>query len=381
MAGQATAVRVTGDPNPANNGRFYIHSDHLGSTSALTKYSDGYIVGSSLTRYTPFGSYRTGGPNQITDRAYTGQKENMDLGLYYYNARYYLPGAGRFLSADTLVPDPRNPQSLNRYAYALNSPINFSDPTGHAECASQDCGLVWHPANGNVMVRNVNTSSLYQLIQRFARSGNSAARQLSRVLAETGSPGGKIGNLTAMGQFEGIGGTKGDSGFQTEFQDDYLYANLWNINTPASRQVGHFLSAVKMGFDQDSINRQIWLYAIVRHEQYSDVLSDGKSGQVLGLARQAIPLSILELRATNASIKAFLTATDSDALGLYDSRDTLLQGIYNLGSGTPEERVGNSMADLRLSVRGWRLGNMVANGDITTSQGIANWLALYVAGN
>ncbi|HFQ94251.1 MAG TPA: hypothetical protein ENK32_09595 [Anaerolineae bacterium] len=48
-------------------------------------------MGSSLTRYTPFGGYHTGGPNQITDRAYTGQKENMALGLYYYNARYYAP--------------------------------------------------------------------------------------------------------------------------------------------------------------------------------------------------------------------------------------------------------------------------------------------------
>ena len=124
-------MRVTGDPAAANNGLFYIHSDHLGSTSVLTKYSDGYIVSSSLTRYTPFGGYRTGGPSQITDRAFTGQKENMALGLYYYNARYYLPGAGRFLSADTIVPDPQNPQSFNRYSYVLNRPLSLTDPSGH----------------------------------------------------------------------------------------------------------------------------------------------------------------------------------------------------------------------------------------------------------
>jgi len=130
LAGQATAVRVSGDPNPANNGLFYLHSDHLGSVSAMSD-ENGNLVG-SVTRYTPFGEYRSGGPNPITDRAYTGQKENMaDLGLYYYNARFYAPGLGRFVSADTLVPDPASPQSLNRYAYTLNSPVNFTDPTGH----------------------------------------------------------------------------------------------------------------------------------------------------------------------------------------------------------------------------------------------------------
>ena len=30
---------------------------------------------------------------------------------------------GRFISADTIVPDPQNPQALNRYAYALNNPL------------------------------------------------------------------------------------------------------------------------------------------------------------------------------------------------------------------------------------------------------------------
>ena len=36
LAGQATAVRVAGDPDSANNGRFYLYSDHLGSASAMT---------------------------------------------------------------------------------------------------------------------------------------------------------------------------------------------------------------------------------------------------------------------------------------------------------------------------------------------------------
>jgi RHS repeat-associated protein len=60
--------------------------------------------------------------------------DSYDLGLIYMNARYYLPEVGRFISPDTLVPDPGNPQSHNRYAYVLNSPVNYTDPSGHREC-------------------------------------------------------------------------------------------------------------------------------------------------------------------------------------------------------------------------------------------------------
>jgi hypothetical protein len=52
---------------------------------------------------------------------------------------------GRFVSADTVVPDFANPQSLNRYSYVLNSPLRYTDPTGHRECEDEffvDCGGV-----------------------------------------------------------------------------------------------------------------------------------------------------------------------------------------------------------------------------------------------
>ncbi|MGH9897061.1 MAG: RHS repeat-associated core domain-containing protein, partial [bacterium] len=46
--------------------------------------------------------------------------------------RYYDPEIGRFISADTIVPDPNNPQSLNRYSYVNNNPISNIDPSGHS---------------------------------------------------------------------------------------------------------------------------------------------------------------------------------------------------------------------------------------------------------
>jgi len=38
---------------------------------------------------------------------------------------------GRFLQPDTIVPEPANPQSLNRYSYVYNNPLRYTDPTGH----------------------------------------------------------------------------------------------------------------------------------------------------------------------------------------------------------------------------------------------------------
>ena len=49
----------------------------------------------------------------------------------YYGAHYYHPALGRFVSADTIVPNPGNPQDLNRYAYVRNNPLRYVDPTGY----------------------------------------------------------------------------------------------------------------------------------------------------------------------------------------------------------------------------------------------------------
>ena len=45
------------------------------------------------------------------------------IGLYYYDARWYNPKLARFIQADTIVPRPSNPQTLNRYSYVMNNPL------------------------------------------------------------------------------------------------------------------------------------------------------------------------------------------------------------------------------------------------------------------
>jgi RHS repeat-associated protein len=70
--------------------------------------------------------------------AFSGQRSDA-TGLYFYNARYYSPLSGRFISADTIVPEPGNPQALNRYAYVFNNPLKYVDPSGHCPQSDRAC--------------------------------------------------------------------------------------------------------------------------------------------------------------------------------------------------------------------------------------------------
>jgi len=123
----AGAVRVI---QGGNNNLYYVLKDHLGSAS-VTLDASGNVVANGEQRYYPFGESRLTGAALPTDRLYTGQRDVGLGGLYHYNARFYLPKLGRFISADTIVPEPSNPQALNRYSYVRNNPVKYIDPSGH----------------------------------------------------------------------------------------------------------------------------------------------------------------------------------------------------------------------------------------------------------
>ena len=107
---------------------YYLFPDHLGSTHITTSGTNGVELGRLL--YRPWGETRVNTGTTLTTWRFTGQREDATIGLYYYGARYYDSVLGRFAQADTIVPDPGDPQALNRYSYALNNPLRYSDPTG-----------------------------------------------------------------------------------------------------------------------------------------------------------------------------------------------------------------------------------------------------------
>ncbi|MCL5264643.1 MAG: RHS repeat-associated core domain-containing protein [Chloroflexi bacterium] len=118
--GRRIAMRKgTGSPS-------YLLSDHLGGTVGVVdangSLKDGY--------YFAYGGQRNSAANSVTDKLFTGQQLDQ-TGLYFYGTRFYDPVLGRFLSPDSMVPAPGNPQALNRYAYTLNNPLKYNDPDGH----------------------------------------------------------------------------------------------------------------------------------------------------------------------------------------------------------------------------------------------------------
>jgi len=131
-------------PNASDDNYFYyVHGDHLGSSHIMTEGNpDGgrhagitFPTGSLLQRieYSPFGQEKyVLNPNLKTDPSFTGQKYDLETGLYYYKSRYYNPKLGRFIQADTIIPSATDYQSYNRYAYVRNNPLKYVDPSGHS---------------------------------------------------------------------------------------------------------------------------------------------------------------------------------------------------------------------------------------------------------
>ncbi len=69
-------------------------------------------------------------PDLFLGRGYTSHEYLQHFGLINMNARLYDPMLGRFLSPDPYVQAPDFTQNFNRYSYALNNPLKYTDESG-----------------------------------------------------------------------------------------------------------------------------------------------------------------------------------------------------------------------------------------------------------
>jgi RHS repeat-associated protein len=138
-------------------GRRHVHLDHLGTPRLITA-DNGQRV--SYHDYYPFGDERSpvlqetaGGFDREDPMKYTGHERDFAGGqgredsnyIDYMHARYYAAGIARFLSVDPIGGNPYRPQTWNRYSYALNNPLRYTDPTGMYPCMVKGSDGKEHP--------------------------------------------------------------------------------------------------------------------------------------------------------------------------------------------------------------------------------------------
>ena len=162
----------------------YFLGDHLGSTSITTDNTGAKV---SEIRYKPWGEVRswwtsalsTTPAYKLPDYTFTGQFSYMDdpstsgategFGLMFYNARWYDPYLNHFTQPDSIVPDPSNSLDWDRYSYAHNNPVRYTDPSGHmvAEDYVYECGTQCRQQNDlrkhNDLVKRVKEGEISEL--------------------------------------------------------------------------------------------------------------------------------------------------------------------------------------------------------------------------
>jgi len=193
----------------------YVSVDHLGSTRLVTD-SAGNVT--QRYDYLPFGEEipaalggRTttmgyeanpaGAPDGFNPK-FTGQVRDVESGLDYFNARYYSPEQGRFVSVDpgNAGSDPSDPQTWNGYAYVGGNPLALTDPSGESWLSWLGIGLdilgalIGDPALGIGADLGLSASAAVTTSQVLLTAGST----LAGVGIMGGAPAGGLGGLNGV---------------------------------------------------------------------------------------------------------------------------------------------------------------------------------------
>ena len=187
---------MSGAANPCGTSTCYVSVDQLGSTRMVTD-STGTVK--RRYDYLPFGEeiatgiggraalmgYQANGDG--FNPKFTGQVRDLESRLDYFNARYYSPEQGRFVSPDpgNAGADPAAPQTWNGYAYVGNNPVNLVDPNGESWITALFgvFGFIGGALSGGALfpwwytaiMTGATTAGAHYSFEKAADSGNIAA--------------------------------------------------------------------------------------------------------------------------------------------------------------------------------------------------------------
>jgi RHS repeat-associated protein len=356
----------------------YQLNNHL-SSSCMELDEEGEVI--SYEEYYPYGntSYhavRSEVEVSLKRYRYTRKERDDETGLYYHGARFYAPWLARWTSCDPAgMVD-----GTNLYPYVLNNPLVFIDPSGFVPIV-------------NIILEYYYIEYI-RLMASFKRIAKDVRRDLghdnfvealarmfeSKDIKDIETPSGLTSAevrlktiLFGTAMFPGIqfgpaieGWT--DAGFRNEFQDK-------------RNQVGHFLTAVSLGYQpdimglyrdrlgarEDMSNLEVALRSIVGHEKEPD--PEGWLEKMFGGYYRKQFQS-----ATLSDIKTFLLAEKK--LGTTPKLETEEAFSELEKIKVCEGCRGCSYEDLRLSLLGWYFGQRIRNKEkgFRTPQEVANWI-------
>ena len=199
--GKMAAITEKSAQSASSNNSLFFHQNHLASTVLVTDNS-GTVKNRPV--YLPYGSIFTLNGTSDFRPKYTGKELDDDLGIYYYDARYYDPSIGRFITADNNMGGHKSQQDVfNRYEYVLGNPVKFIDPSGNISCTASGVsfGIVGGLSGGILLAGGGGFGG-----SKLAESINQ--KSLSTVFAGIGASAGFIsgglggGLTTAKGVYE-----------------------------------------------------------------------------------------------------------------------------------------------------------------------------------
>jgi RHS repeat-associated protein len=416
--GQATSYLYGHDGSTAlttgllaqyDSGTWAYHvNDGLGSVRQLADPT-GQVVQSY--NFSPFGVPL--GESGGEPYGYTGEQWDASAGLVYLRARYYQPVVARFISKDPFPGYVDAPQTLNRWAYVTNNPILNVDPTGLTRITTGDSVLeivdqiIRDAPNGIEALIQLFEN---ELLPQYRPGKTTAQARLEFILAVTNR---LVGNRIDVGiqfaiEFQQCG-ERPDAGLRYEFRDDWMYPAYWDQPASTSNQIGHFLTAVRLGYDPSFLIPLLSRAEVVRHAAWLDepldmiairlMVGHEKKGdpdptteklgpefkEALDGIRTGVNIPFQYRKATREDVRYFELAVTADRAGENRTRDYYLALILGMTEAELRERGGNSMADLCLSVKGWRMGRAVAGRDrpaekqLITRHEVADWLRSNIA--
>jgi RHS repeat-associated protein len=268
----------------------WLLTDQINSTT-VTVSEAGTLV--SEVKYTAFGEVRSINGVMVTDSRYTGQREEVEIGLYYYVARFYDPELAHFIQADTIIPSPGFALSYLRYAYVNFNPILYNDPDGHDT-------YMWGPGGGGsnkdfTFTTTTTTTTITSpfVISTTVTTKTTTVKSTKKVIKNESIR--RISYNSSTGSLISTTNNTNGNGIEEALTWDFFNQNKISTSNDSEFSIGPNYFTEENGYRYYPIEEVDW-----KNVSWPKIATDvagmiGDAATVLGAPVSEIPASIIEV--------------------------------------------------------------------------------------